>query len=196
MKIHYLAGGGALLLAVAQVHAVPISGNIGFTGQLTLNSSSPATATAVTSWINTAVNGDSGVFGSGIFSIALNTPVMMTPSTWNFTTTTPIANFWSVGGFTFELLSSFVLKQGATPGFNGFVDINGTGLVSGNGYDPTIMSYNLTTSDPFAGSGPTTWTFQASGTSTGPSVADGSSTAMLMGLALTGLALIKRQVVA
>jgi len=196
MKKHYLAGGAALLLAVTQVHAVPIAGNIGFTGQLTLNSSSPATATAVTSWINTAVNGDSGVFGTGLFAIALNTPVLMTPLTWNFTTTTPIPNFWSVGGFTFELLSSFVLKQGATPGVNGFVDINGTGIVSGNGYDPTVMSYNLTTSDPFAGSGPTTWTFQASGTSTGPNVADGSSTAMLLGLALTSVAWMKRKAVA
>jgi hypothetical protein len=196
MKINHLAGTVTILLAATQVHAVPITGNIGFTGLFTLNSSSPATATAVTSWINTEVNGDSGVFGSGIFALATDTPVAMDPSTWNFATSVPIANFWSVGGFTFELLSSYVLSQGASPGQNGYVVVDGTGIVSGNGYTATEMSFNLTTSDPFAGSGPTSWTFQASGASTAPSVADGNSTAMLLGLALTGVAWIKRKSVA
>jgi hypothetical protein len=193
MKINHLAGVAVVVLAATQVHAVPITGNIGFTGQLTVNSSSPGTATQITSWINPQVNGDSGVFGSGVFAIATGTPVVMTSSSWNLNTSTPIPNFWSVGGFTFELLSSVIFAQGGSSGQNSFVAVDGTGLVTGNGYTPTVMSFNLSTSDPFAGSGPTTWTFQASGASTLPSVADGSSTAMLLGLALTGVAWIKRK---
>src|SRR5580700_6776932 len=102
MKINHLAGAATILLAATatQVHAIPITGNIGFSGLVTLNTSSPATATEVTSWVNSQVEGDSGVFGSGVFALATGTPVTMTSQIWNFNTSTPIANFWSVGGFT------------------------------------------------------------------------------------------------
>jgi hypothetical protein len=95
-----------------------------------------------------------------------------------------------VGGFTFELMSSFIASQGVSDG-TAYLYVEGTGLVSGNGYTPTMMSFNLTSQDPIAGrnNGADSWSFSASGaTDTPPSVADGGSTVMLLGLALTGVA--------
>jgi hypothetical protein len=196
MKLHHFAGAATLLLASTQVpQAVPIAGNIGFTGGLTLNSSSVATASQLTSWINPQVNVDSGAFAiPSLFAIAPGTPALFSSAIWNFNTTTPIMNFWSVGGFTFELLTSYIAAQGGAPGTTAFLDVNGTGLVSGNGYTPTVMSFNLTTQDPLGSTQPIVWTFSASGASTpGSTVADGGSSVMLLGLALSSLGIASRK---
>ena len=78
-------------------------------------------------------------------------------------------------------------------GSSGYVSVSGTGIVSGNGYDPTPMSWDFTSQDPNAGTSPDSWTFSASGASTPPSVPDGGSTAMLLGAALTGLAFLRKK---
>lgn len=194
MKVHCLAGVAAVLLASTQTpYAIPITGNIGLTGALTFNTDSSATASAVTSWVSPIVTTDSGVFGSpSVFAIASGTAVSMA-SPWSFTTSTPITSFWSVGGFTFELLSSSIVSQGGVAGSTGYVDVQGTGLVSGNGYSATPMSWNFTSQDPQSARGPDRWTFSASGGSIGTGVPDGGATAMLLGLALTGVAIIKRK---
>ena len=170
--------------------AVPITGSIGTTGSLTFNTSSPATATEETSWISPQVVKDSGAFTA----IASGTPITMSSAIWNFNTSTPINAFWTVGGFTFQLLSSFIAAQGTSGGL-AYLTVDGTGLVSGNGYTPTVMSFNMTSQDPVAGvtGGVNSWSFSASGASTLSSVADGGSTIMLMGLALTGVAWMMRK---
>lgn len=196
MKLHHITGVAALLLAATQVHAVPVTGSIGFTGGATFNTSSAATATQVTSWVSPQVTLDSGVFAvPSVFAITPGTAVAFAPGAWNFNTTTPINSFWSVGGFTFELLSSSVTSQGGTPGSSGYVAVSGTGIVSGNGYDPTSMSWSFTSQDPKAGVAPDSWTFSASGTASGGTgVPDGGSTAMFLGAALSGLAFLKKKV--
>jgi hypothetical protein len=189
MKMTYFAGVAVALLALTQIsQAVPITGNIGFTGGLTYNTGDSASATQVTSWISPQVTLDSG----GFAGIPSGTAAMFTPLIWNFNTAVPILNFWSVGGFTFELLSSYVGSQGGTPGVSAYVDVNGTGIVSGNGFTPTLMSFNLTSQDPKGSVNPDGWTFSASSASVG-SVADGGSTVLLLGLALTGVALMMRK---
>jgi len=196
MKLNHLAGAVILLAASTQMpFAVPITGNIGITGSLTYNTSSSATATEETSWINPQIVGDTGVFAvPSLFAITPGTPVIMSSAIWNFNTSTPINTFWTVGGFTFQLLSSFIAAQGTSGGL-GYVYVEGTGLVSGNGYTPTVMSFNLTSQDPVAGqnTGADSWSFSASGATTIPSVADRGSTIMLMGLALTGVAWMMRK---
>lgn len=196
MKLHHITGVAALLLAATQVHAVPVTGSIGFTGGATFNTSSASTATQVTSWVSPQVTLDSGVFAvPSVFAITPGTAVAFAPGAWNFNTTTPINSFWSVGGFTFELLSSSVTSQGGTPGSSGYVAVSGTGIVSGNGYDPTSMSWSFTSQDPKAGVAPDSWTFSASGTTSGGTgVPDGGSTAMFLGAALSGLAFLKKKV--
>lgn len=191
MKIHHFAGvAGMLLASTQQPQAVPITGSIGIVGNMTFNTSSPSTATADTSWITPEVASDSGVF-----QIAVNTAVTMSSAIWNFNTGTPINNFWSVDGFTFELLSSQIASQGTSSSGAGYLDVNGTGMVSGNGYTPTVMSFNLTTQNPSSGAAAGTqpvWTFSASGMATS-AVADGGYTLMLLGLALTGTGLMARK---
>lgn len=97
------AGVAAVAIALTQsVQAVPVTGNIGFTGGVEYNNTSAGNATAVTAWITPIATLDSGAFSS----IALGTPVTFTSQVWSFVTGSPgINNFWSVGGFTFNLLT-------------------------------------------------------------------------------------------
>ena len=184
-----LAGVAAVALVLTQsIQATPITGNIGFTGGVTFNSSSAGSATAVTSWITPAVNlPPTGSFAS----ILSGTAVTFTSSIWNFNTSTPINNFWSVGGFTFELLASSITSQGGGyPG--GFIVVNGTGTVTAAGYTPTTLSWSFSSQDPKINSGPDTWTFSASASS----IPDGGATVMLLGLGLSGIALLRKKLTA
>jgi len=179
----------AVSLAMSQaLLATPINGTIGFTGGVTYDTSSAATATEVTSWITPIVKLDSGSFAT----IATGSAATFTSSVWSFNTSTPMNNFWSVGGFTFRLLSSSVSSQGGTPGQSGYIFAYGTGIVSGNGYDNTFLSWSFTSQDPKAGINPDSWTFSASAAP----VPDGGTTVVLLGMALSCAALLKRQLTA
>lgn len=180
------------------LQATSISGSIGFEANpsatsagVVFDTSSAGTAAAVVQWINPIVSGTSGSFTS----VANGTSALFSSSTWYFNSATapagsfPINSFWTVGGFTFNLLSSYVLAQGGTAGVNAYVVVNGTGIVSGNGYTPTTLSWSFTSQDPAAGSNPTSWTFSASANS----VPDGGATVMLLGIALSGVALLKKK---
>jgi len=189
-NIMKIAGAAVVAVALTQsVQATLVQGNIGFGGTVTYDTSSAATASAVTSWINPIVSADSGAFTS----IAIGTHATFTTMTWDFLTTPPgITSFWTVGGFTFQLLSSSILSHGGTPGVNGFVVVDGTGTVTGNGYAATTLSWSFTSQDPIAGTDPDQWTFSASANS----VPDGGATVMLLGLALSGAALLKKKLTA
>jgi hypothetical protein len=187
-----IAGATVLALALTQnIQAIPIVGNIGFTGQVTLNSSTPATATEVTSWVLPTVNGTSGVFAApNPFAVAYGTAVSMA-APWSFVSGA-VNNFWVVGGFTFNLTSSSIISQGGTSPNTGFVVVDGTGIVSGNGYTPTAMTWSFSVSDPEANNEIPTWTIQASSAS----VPDGGATVMLLGIALSGVALLRKKLTA
>jgi len=188
-KLTRIAGLVAMTFACAQtLQAVPVTGAIGFTGGATIDTSSMATATEVKSWIGPIVTLDSGAFSS----VPLNTAVSIS-SPWNFNSGA-ISDFWTVGGFTFNLLGSVIEQQGGTPGVNGFVVVEGTGTVSGNGYSTTTLIWNFTSQDPKAGSNPDSWTFGARAASA--DVPDGGATVMLLGLAVSGLALLKKKLMA
>jgi hypothetical protein len=189
-----LASAMAALLTVSQVvQATTLSGAIGFTGGVTYDTSSAGNASQVTTWITPTVNLVSGDFKAPApFAIAPGSTAVFTSSVWNFNTVSPINNFWSVGGFTFKLLSSYIVSQGGAPGLTGYVVVSGSGIVSGNGYSDTLMSWSFTSQDPKAGSNPDSWTFSASSNS----VPDGGATVMLLGLALSGAAFLKRKLTA
>jgi hypothetical protein len=189
-----LAGVVAVAIAVTQtIQATPINGNIGFTGGVTYDTSSAGTATEVTSWITPQVTLVSGDFKTPApFAVAPGTPATFSSSAWVFNTATGLNPFWSVGGFTFQLLSSFIFSQGGVPGSTGFVVVDGTGIVSGNGFTPTTMSWSFTSQDPKSGSNPDSWTFSASANS----VPDGGATVMLLGIALSGAALLRKKLTA
>jgi hypothetical protein len=144
-----------------------------------------ATATEVKTWLTPVVTLDAGAFSSVPLGTAVN---IFSPWTFN---SGPISAFWTVGGFTFNLLGSVIVQQGGTPGSTGYVVVDGTGTVSGNGYDLTSMIWNFTSQDPKAGSNPDYWTFGARAASA--NVPDGGATVMLLGLASSGLALLRRK---
>ncbi len=181
-----IIGAAMLFMALAQtIQAIPITGDIGFTGRASYDTTSAGTATEVVNWINPNVNGTSGSFTG----IANGTPSNLV-SPWFFATSSAINSFWTAGGFTFQLLSSWVTAQGA--GTLGYVIVNGTGVVSGNGYTPTVLGWSFSSQDPAVTQDPATFTFSASA----DSVPDGGATVVLLGIALSGMAVLKRKLTA
>ena len=187
------AGAVAVAITLTQtLQAIPVTGNIGFTGWASFNTGSTATATGVTSWFSPHVDLKTGNFTV----IPAGTAVTFT-APWSFNS--GASPFWSVsfGGqtFTFNLLASAITAQGGFPGNTGFVVVQGTGTVTGSGntvYTATTMYWSFTASDPSMYDGPY-WTFSASSSMPPPQVPDGASTAMLLSVALSGLTLLKRK---
>jgi len=162
-------------LSTEQAQATPIQGIINFGGAVQLNGPF-ATATAVTNWLNAHVEaGTTGDFAG----IAVNTPVAM--SSWTFAPSTPTPSLWSVGGFTFDLLSSTVVTHN-----NQFLTISGSGIVSGNGFDATAMEWSFSIQNR----GGTIFSFSATN---GVAVPDGGSAICLLGLALVGIEVLRRK---
>jgi len=158
-----------------QAQATPINGIINFAGAVQLNGPF-STATAVTAWLNAHVEaGSTGDFAT----IPVNTPATFT-APWQFSPSTPVPSLWSVAGFHFDLLSSTVIMH-----TNSVIAIEGTGVVSGNGFEPTAMTWSFTTQNR-GGS-----TFSFSGT--GATVPDGGSALALLGVALVGIELLRRK---
>lgn len=181
----------ATLAAVALSYtasAIPITGNIGFAGTATLDSGSVATATKVVSWGTNTVDSESGAFSTFVpigSQVSLAAP-------WVFNTPLPgINSFWSVGGFTYNLLTS--VSSVTTVNGTAFLDIAITGTIGGNGFSTTPFDGEFSTQNPSA-NGATTFTESFSFTP-GP-VPDGGITALLLGLALSTLAVIKRRIIA
>jgi hypothetical protein len=175
-----------------QAHAARINGTIDFAGSVRFNSSALQTAThlqdatQVAQWRDVFGNlGFSNVAAtSGDFSgIALGTQATMaTP--WIFSPSTATPGLWSVGGFTFDLLSSTVVMQTAT-----FLNITGTGFISGNGFTSTAATWAFTVQN--AGGSHDFFSFSANSATQG--VPDGGSTVMLLGVALGALAMARRR---
>ena len=149
---------------VQTLHARLITGSINFVGSMTLDTSSVGTATAITGWIQPQISSTapSGTFATAPYALAPGAGVVFTPLALALTDSAPITNFWNVGGFKFELISSQIHAQGYTQlGEDGYLIAGGTGVVSGNGYTATAFSWGIISSDPMAGSNPDSWSFSA-----------------------------------
>jgi VPDSG-CTERM motif len=168
-----------------QAQATSINGDIQFGGETQFATNSLATATHVNTWFDVFHNAgfSSVTSGTGDFAgIAPGTQAAMT-QLWMFNPSTLTPSLWSVGGFTFELLSSTVPTQNALS-----LTVAGTGIVSGNGFDRTSMDWSFTT----AGSGgeTSTFSFTANGSIVAP---DTGSAVALLGFALTGIEVLRRR---
>jgi hypothetical protein len=141
----------ALLSVAATLRAEQIGGSITFYGVVQLDN--PFTVGTATRVIADGWHGIGGVglpmvaSSSGSFSTfaPMGSPVMFA-SPWNFASG-PVASFWTVGGFVFDLTESHVFSQGGTPAG---VVVNGTGTLSGNGFDPTPGFWSFSSADPSA----------------------------------------------
>lgn len=141
---------GGLFCERAQAQG-PIVGNITFAGTANLDTTSVNTATVVTAWHGLSTTPSAGLpqveSRDGTFT-AFVTPGDGTTfhAPWTFNSG-PISSFWSVDGFTFNLLNSTIVQQGG-----GSLFVQGTGDASGNGFATTPGSFNFTTQDPSASS--------------------------------------------
>ena len=137
-----LAGLAFLILNGAAV-AAPIQGDIAFSGRLTFDTGNINTANSITSWTNTRVELGDGDFSS----LAPNTPATFA-APWQFNPSIPLNSLWSVGGFTFDLLTATILQQGS-----GFLSITGSGIVSSTtlGLDPTPGTFHFSSQNPGVG---------------------------------------------
>jgi hypothetical protein len=168
-----------------QAQATSITGDIQFAGETQFETNSLATAHRVVTWFDVFHNAgfSSVTSGTGDFAgIAPGTQATMAQP-WIFNPSTPTPGLWSTGGFTFDLLSSTIVMQNAST-----LVIEGNGIVSGNGFDPTAMDWSFTTQSS-GGRPRTTFSFSANGIA----VPDGGSTVALLGVALTGIEVLRRK---
>jgi len=168
-----------------QAQATAITGDIQFAGETHFDTNSLATATTVVTWFDVFHNAgfSSVTSGTGDFAgIAPGTSAAMTQP-WIFNPSTPTPGLWSVGGFSYDLLTSTIVTQNASTLF-----ITGTGIVSGNGFDPTSMDWSFTTQSA-GGQTRTNFSFSANGLA----VPDGGSAVALLGLALVGIEVLRRK---
>jgi hypothetical protein len=172
---------GGLFCQQAQAAPMPIRGTIFFGGVVTLDSTHLDMATLVSTWNTSFVNAP----GSGEFaSISVGTNVTMTGIPWTFNSGAHPA-LWSVGGYTFDLTASAIFSQSPT-----FLNVTGTGFLSGNGRDITPATWSFTISNP--GGGPQA-TFGFDANTTGAPLPDGGATVALLGIAFVGLEGLRRK---
>ncbi len=181
-----MLGGGVIgVLFTPQAQAVPINGHITFAGTVTLDTSSAGTATAVTAWHFVGNVGTPHVASAdGDFASTEGSSATFS-APWSFNTVATITNFWSVGGFSFDLTISSIVIQGFYLNGNGYVVVSGSGIVHGNGFDETAGTWSFTTQDPKAGG---VFSFSAAA----GSVPDGGSTVALLGATLVGVEGVRR----
>ena len=172
-------------LSPHEAQAAQINGTIDFAGSVMFDSSHLDNATQVMLWRDVFGNlGFSNVAATmGDFSfIPLGTQATMaTP--WIFTPSTNTPGLWEVGGFTFNLLSATVVDQTAT-----FLNITGIGIITAAGFEDTAATWAFTVQN--AGGNHDFFSFSAN---TGTGVPDGGSAVALLGLALTGIEVLRRK---
>lgn len=177
-----------LAVSLSTVSAGQINGAITFSGGAVLDNTNIANATSVISWVDPLVSSRDGDF-IGLVDVGEDVALV---ASWSFASG-PVDNFWSVGGFSFDLASSSPFLKTT----NNLI-VNGTGFISGNGFDSTAGNWSLSSQAPSAGqiiNGVTTqvFSFSASAGANATSVPDGGTTAVLLGASLIGLGLVSRR---
>ncbi|MBL9212914.1 MAG: hypothetical protein JNL92_20810 [Opitutaceae bacterium] len=173
--------------AVCSVHplsAIPITGMIDFSGGATFNTPSLSTASSVIAggWSNVTVT---AVTAGSILDSTINpgAAVTMTGAAWSFNNGA-LPNLWTVGGFTFNLTSSAIVTQNAS-----FLNVQGTGFLSGNGYDVTPGNWYFTSQ---GGGDNNLFSFSASNDTRPAGVPEGGSTVLMLGGCLLAGAALHR----
>ena len=180
MKIRYCSKFSAsLLIAVAlgsTANAAFISGLISFDGQANLDNSNLALATKVITW--SGVEAGPPITGDFAAFVSNHAPAAFTDG-WAFTSGS-VTPLWTCGGFTFDLTSSAIQFQTSKA-----LWVSGTGTVSGNGFEPTVGTWDFSTQ---TGSG-TAFRFSSST----EAVPDGGTTMALFGFSLLSLYGVRRK---
>lgn len=174
------AGLASSALFTQEAQAAKIVGAIGLDGAARFDTRI-FNATQVVEWRGTDIGFANVGYTTGDFSgIPLFTEAAMS-APWTFNPSTATPGLWSVGGFTFNLLSSTIRLQ-----MPGFLLIEGTGIVSGNGFDPTPAFFEFSAVNV----GGEFSSFSAFTIALAP---DGGSTVALLGMGLGVIELICRK---
>jgi hypothetical protein len=182
-------GLAASALMCQQAQAVPITAGsqISFSGVVNFNHvNNIATATDVDHWFHPDGTADGHAIvtagASGSFAgIAGGTDATFFNG-YIFSPSTSTPGLWSVGGFTFNLLTSVIVTQNATD-----LIIKGTGTIV-SGTDTTAGNWDFHVSNA-GGQSQSVFSFAASTSA----VPDGGSAVALLGLALTGVEALRRK---
>jgi hypothetical protein len=161
-----------------QAQATQITGNITLFGTATLNGNAN-TATMVPVYHGFGGTGSPFVASADGSFTGLDGLAVTFTAPWSFNSG-PVANFWSVGGFAFNLIASSITFQGG-----GSLIVDGTGTITGNGFDATAASWHFTTQNPRARG---VFSFSAATSA----VPDGGSAVALLGIAFIGLEGLRR----
>ena len=184
MKQTWLKIGSAIavMAITASVQAVPISGTMTFSGNVFLNgpNAGPASTTAL-AWSSTVIG------ASSLSPVAASGSIAFTPN-WIYSGSPVVASLFTVSGYNFQVLSDTVTQTPTLAGYS--LDIQAFGVLSGNGATPTSYIMEISTQDPNANG---SWSI--SGSLFTP-VPDGGTTAMLLGMALSGVALLRKKLMA
>jgi hypothetical protein len=180
----------AVLGLVGSVQAIPISGGLHMVGGASLDSANLGSATKANSFTSVAALAFTGTGSYG--GLAPADPVTFKPFGWN-PSTAPVLALWKFTdpntGFTysFDLATVSVASQSDT-----FLNLQGTGTlwITGPGslYDPTFGNWTFTISNP-SGASSASFGFD----SAVAAVPDGGTTVILLGAALSSLAMIRRK---
>lgn len=126
-------------------NAALITGAVQVDGSGTLNvapSNASPGATQLTMFSVGNINGNQALL-TGDFDTYLNpgnaVAINTTTVTFEPTFSGSIANFWSAGGFSFELTSLTQVTE-----IKGFINLTGSGWLTGNGFDQTIGNITIT----------------------------------------------------
>jgi len=133
LKLSLVVFSGILSL---NVNAVQMYGSLGYGTAVTpVNSSWVATSLASATGLDfdNADNADvDSVSGDFAAYVSIGDDVTMTDFQFNPLSPDPVSPLWSVGGFSFDLESVSIDFQSST-----FLALSGTGVATGNGFDPT-----------------------------------------------------------
>lgn len=178
-KIGLAVLAAGLFASAVTGQAAMINGAITFAGGAIYDTMTLATATRVDEFRDVTVasrDGDFEAFVTVGDAVTMASPYIFTPST-----ATP--NLWSVDGFTYDLFTSTVVLQNSD-----FLLIEGTGSISGNGFDATPGTWSFTSQSPDANG-----VFSFSSGSSAQGVPDGGTTVALLGFALAGIEIVRRK---
>jgi len=180
------------LVAIKTAQATPITGEIDMSGTVTLNSINLGSASAATSLTAVTVGGTptgsyAGTFGDSVAWHAFSWPGGSASPLWSFT------DIATSDTYSFALTTDSIVTQTST-----FLNLLGTGILTITGpgsYTPTAGSWSFTISNP-SGGPHADFNFTFANSQVGAAVPDGGATAMLLGGAMSALALVRRKLMA
>lgn len=176
----------AVLLAPMAANADPITGALTFSGDIAPTGGTDlATATGL-DFLGDNFDVDGATDDFAAAGISAGDVGFIQDFTFNPLTPALVSPLWAIGGFEFALQDVTVVFQNSF-----FLILNGEGVLSGNGFDATPGTWNLTANIALSNSS-ILFNF-SSGSAASPVPVPAPGTLALLGLGLFGMGLARRR---